>query len=214
MCEQETAIADTIKSYSTDSITKQKNVRIQDMIDMSLQLSANINEMVALRTKLNDHIRDVTLQHLDDLILNTRIEEGADLTKNQEMFETDYALQARSAGYVKVLTSLAKGYINFFEQGHQIMRTMSVVVDSIEKRGVELPPRPENATVLFGIPLSAILIRPRETGTVPMQIEHCLSYIDKYGMWYLGLVDYTELTYVLLCSDTRPRYIQNTGTCW
>jgi hypothetical protein len=183
LCIQESDIAETLQKYVDTSLPRNSsNPQIMDLIDISDQLTRNLLSLAQLRMKLNAGITHEAVRRLDELILASRPPEDVTLNDNQLELETEYVLNLRNVGLTRSLTAMARHYINYFEQGAQLMRTMKIVTESIESRQVDvLPTRPEQSTIIFGRPLRKVMGRHSENGPIPAQIEHCLRFVEQHA---------------------------------
>ncbi|KAL0491298.1 Rho GTPase-activating protein [Acrasis kona] len=178
--EKEAEMADSLERYCFSNMTRTTtNAHALDLIDMCDQLGVNLKRLSDLKRSLNQSIDSEAVSRLDELMVASKAPAEIQLNTNQLDVETEHALTLRNVGLSRSLVAFAKNYSAYFEQGANIMKTMKVLIESIETRSTPLPIRTPSTTLIFGRPLRKVMGRYHELGEIPAQIEHCLQYVEK-----------------------------------
>jgi hypothetical protein len=170
-------VAESLRRYADDHIPSTfGNQEQHDLADMMKIVANSMEALVNMRTTHNRALYEEIITPLEALAEETSIVNN--LNTNQLDTETQYLLRLRDAKYVRVLTAWTKEMQTYYEQGAQVLQNVSMAVKHIESRMSEIPKR-DTSKAIFGVPLETILGRYTEPGPIPLQIEHCLQYLEK-----------------------------------
>ncbi|KAL0486979.1 Rho GTPase-activating protein [Acrasis kona] len=166
---QQMKLSESFKGYVEDFVPAlYRSKQTEDMANMVTLMGCAMEQLSSISSTFSEGCKKFVFNPLKDL--HTQTSSFEELNNNQKDKESQYLLRLRDSTYTKELTT-------YFEHGLQTLNNMNNAVKQIETRLAE-PPKRDTATNIFGIPLVDVLGRYTEPGPIPLQIEHCLQFLE------------------------------------